>query len=83
MEFFELGQSALVSLLWWSPQLDHNPEGTTDTKLVLGRNPGRHFEATWSPVLFQEMSEVRGQHRFALYNLLERPRLHQPPGLCI
>lgn len=50
-----------------------NPKGAT---FGLGRNLGHHFEAAWSP----EMSEVYGQHKFALYNLLDHPRHPQPLG---
>lgn len=65
-------------------QLDHSPKGATYTKLVGARTQGTHHsEAAWSPVLLQEMAKVCGQHRFALYNLLEHPGLPRPPSYAL
>lgn len=74
----EVGLLRLGRLHWWGPP-GSQPQRSNTCKLGLGRNPGHHFEAAWSP----EMSEVCGQHRFALYNLLYHPRRPQPPGSCL
>lgn len=71
--FVEVGR-----LHWWGPP-GSQPQRSNTCKLGLGRNPGHHFEAAWSP----EMSEVCGQHRFALYNLLDHPRHPQPLCSCV